>query len=112
MSRILKGSLPSPLIEARHILLAVASDDKAARPKIRALAQQLSDHLAGHPDEFAALAKTAFCLSVTGNMAAIWVSFPAAARVSEFERAISAMQPGEISAVPVESRFGFSHHRA
>ena len=95
-----------PLIEARHILLAAAPEEKPARSKVKALAQQLSDHLVNRPDEFAALARQhSACPSREhgGNLGQL----TRGSTVPEFERAIETMKEGEISAVPVESRFGF-----
>ncbi|MEX3009723.1 peptidylprolyl isomerase [Hoeflea sp. TYP-13] len=101
------GRLSSePLIEARHILLAAAPDDKTARKKMKAVAQKLSDHLAGHPEEFSVLAKEHSACSSRehgGNLGQL----TRGSTVPEFERAMEAMREGEISPVPVESRFGF-----
>ncbi len=95
-----------PLIEARHILLASVPGDKTARIKSKALARQLSNHLSDQPQEFAALAKQhSACPSREhgGNLGQL----TRGSTVPEFERAIEAMKEGEITAVPVESRFGF-----
>ncbi|MCP4316888.1 MAG: peptidylprolyl isomerase [Hyphomicrobiales bacterium] len=95
-----------PLIEARHILLASVPGDKTARIKSKALARQLSNHLSDQPQEFAALAKQhSACPSREhgGNLGQL----TRGSTVPEFERAIEAMKEGEISTVPVESRFGF-----
>lgn len=95
-----------PLIEARHILLAAAPDDKPARNKMRALAQQLCDHLGERPETFAAMAQEhSACPSRAhgGNLGQLGRG----STVPEFERALETMQEGGISSIPVESRFGF-----
>ncbi|WP_419913211.1 peptidylprolyl isomerase [Hoeflea sp.] len=95
-----------PLVEARHILLAAAPEDGAARKAASALAQRLCDHLSGNPEDFAGLAREhSDCPSREqgGNLGQL----TRGSTVPEFERAIAQMKPGAVSPVPVESRFGF-----
>lgn len=95
-----------PLVEARHILLAVPPRDKAARKAASALARRLCDHLADHPEDFARLAQEySDCPSREqgGNLGQLTQG----STVSEFEKAIAGMRPGAVSAAPVESRFGY-----
>ncbi|MDA4844459.1 peptidylprolyl isomerase [Hoeflea poritis] len=95
-----------PIVEARHILLAAAPEDGAARKAASALAQRLCDHLADRRQDFADLAREhSACPSREqgGNLGQL----TRGSTVPEFERAIERMKPGAISPVPVESRFGY-----
>ncbi|WP_136656677.1 peptidylprolyl isomerase [Nitratireductor sp. XY-223] len=95
-----------PIVEARHILLAAQPEDAAARKTASALARRLCGHLAEHPEDFAGLVlEHSACPSREqgGNLGQL----TRGSTVPEFERAIASMQPGAISPVPVESRFGF-----
>jgi peptidyl-prolyl cis-trans isomerase C len=94
------------IYEARHILLAAAPGDTATRAAARAEAERLVAHLHGAPADFAAsAAQHSACPSAQqgGNLGQLTPG----STVAEFERALEAMQAGDISAAPVESRFGF-----
>jgi peptidyl-prolyl cis-trans isomerase C len=95
-----------PLFEARHILVAAPETDRQARTAARERAKGLCGVLAEHPERFAALARDhSDCPSREqgGNLGQL----TRGSTVSEFEEALAKMREGEISAVPVESRFGF-----
>ncbi len=94
------------LLEARHILRAAPQADKQARNAARAGAASLCGILARQPDRFAALAAAHSdrpSREHGGNLGRL----TRGSTVSEFEDALSAMEEGDISAQPVESRFGF-----
>jgi peptidyl-prolyl cis-trans isomerase C len=93
------------LYEAAHILLPASADDEAARTAARALAKGLHAILAGNPGAFAGLAaQHSACPSAAtgGNLGQV----KPGDTVAEFDTALAAMQPGELSAEPVESRYG------
>jgi peptidyl-prolyl cis-trans isomerase C len=95
------------LYEAAHILIAASPRDRAAFAAARKEAEMLAAALRVAPERFAefALAHSA-CPSkaVGGNLGQLSPD----ATTPEFETALSAMVPGEMSAAPVASRFG--HH--
>ncbi|GAB4349119.1 MAG: peptidylprolyl isomerase [Oricola sp.] len=95
-----------PLYEARHILVAAPAGDADARRKAYARATRLCGILAKRPDRFAALAgEHSACPSRAhgGNLGQL----TRGSTVAEFEQALAGMREGEITATPVESRFGF-----
>lgn len=95
-----------PLFEARHILIAAPASDGQVRATACKRASELCRQLAKRPDGFAALAREcSACPSREngGNLGQL----TRGSTVSEFEEALAKMRQGEISAVPVESRFGF-----
>lgn len=95
-----------PIFEARHILIAADPADQRARDAARSDAERLAAVLAKHPSEFATMARThSACPSASqgGNLGQL----TRGSTVAEFERALARMKEGEITATPVESRFGF-----
>lgn len=95
-----------PIYEARHILLGVASDDKALRARVRVTAEALIAQLYEQPEQFAALAlQHSDCPSREqgGNLGQLTHG----STVPEFERALQHMEEGALCPNPVESRFGF-----
>ncbi len=95
-----------PLFEARHILLSAAESDAGARQQAREHATDLCRILAARPDRFPALVNEySVCPSRSqgGNLGQLTKG----STVEEFEQALAKMREGEISALPVESRFGF-----
>ena len=101
------------LFEAAHILCVAPPDDAEARATARARAESAIARLAQGAD-FAMLAgELSDCPSkqVGGSLGQIG----RAQTAPEFEQALAALQEGETSAQPVESRFGFHvirlHHR-
>lgn len=95
-----------PLYEARHILLGVASDDKALRARVRASAEELIAQLKTQPEQFSALAgQHSDCPSRDqgGHLGQLTHG----STVPEFEKALQHMDEGALCPNPVESRFGF-----
>lgn len=95
----------SAIYEASHILLAASQNDEEAYSACRAQAQGLCEHLREKPGDFEQLAKeVSDCTSATlgGNLGQL----SSGQTTLEFEAAMEKMTPGEISIVPVESRYG------
>ncbi len=95
------------LYEAAHILVAAHPGDRAAYTVARTHAEALAAALRDAPGRFAELALAhSACPSgvVGGNLGQL----SPGDTVPEFDAALSTMTPGEISTVPVASRFG--HH--
>jgi peptidyl-prolyl cis-trans isomerase C len=95
-----------PLFEARHILIAAPKPDAPARAAAREVATELCARLADAPEAFASAAmEHSDCPSREqgGNLGQL----SRGSTVAEFETAMFAMEEGDISAAPVESRFGF-----
>ena len=95
-----------PLFEARHILVAASETDRQARTAASERAKELCSVLGEHPEKFAALAQDhSDCPSREqgGNLGQL----TRGSTVSEFEEALVKMREDDVSAVPVESRFGF-----
>jgi peptidyl-prolyl cis-trans isomerase C len=97
----------TPVLQsASHILIAAAPGDAAARAVARDKASEIIASLLNSDARFE-------------NLARDYSACPSAARggslgqlsggdtVPEFERALAAMQPGEFSRDPLETRFGF-----
>lgn len=94
------------LYEARHILFAARSDDRAGRATAKAEAERLIAVLGDQPGEFAALARAfSDCPSRQhgGNLGQIGPG----STVPEFERALDRAANTGLLPAPVESRFGF-----
>lgn len=95
-----------PIFEASHILFAADPADQSARDAARGDAERLATVLLEHPSEFATMARThSACPSAAqgGNLGQL----TRGSTVAEFERALARMEEGQITPVPVESRFGF-----
>jgi len=95
-----------PIFEASHILFAADPADQSARDAARGDAERLAVVLLEHPSEFATMARThSACPSAAqgGNLGQL----TRGSTVAEFERALARMDEGQITPVPVESRFGF-----
>jgi peptidyl-prolyl cis-trans isomerase C len=102
-----RGRFRSPtLYEARHILIAAAPDDSNERDAARAKAEQLIACLQKRPDAFADLAATHSDCSSKGNGGHLG-QFASGTTVSEFETFLDNLEPGQLSPVPVPSRYGF-----
>lgn len=94
------------LYEARHILIAAAPDDGNARDAARAKATQVIACLQKQPDAFADLAATHSACSSKGNGGHLG-QFASGTTVSEFETFLDNLEPGQLSPVPVPTRYGF-----
>lgn len=94
----------APLYEADHILFAARRDDDEAFAAARGKASAIAIVLKGEPDRFAELARDCSdCPSAALGGSLGQVS--PGDTTSEFEAALMALAPGEISA-PVETRYG------
>jgi peptidyl-prolyl cis-trans isomerase C len=94
------------IYEAAHILFAALVDDQVGYSKARADADAVLAKLKGDPATFAALAKAySRCPSAEhgGNLGQITKG----QTTPEFERALESLSPGELSAEPVVTRYGF-----
>ena len=94
------------IYEARHILLPVSQGDPTSEEKVRAQAKDMIAHLVKKPSDFSSMAKEfSACSSKEhgGNLGQI----TRGSTVSEFERVVEQMTPGELWPDPVDSRFGF-----
>lgn len=94
------------LVEAQHILIAVAPDETEERATAKAKAADLAREVAGDPAAFAALAREhSDCPSKAngGHLGQIGRG----SLVPELETYIFAMKAGETCPVPVSSRYGW-----
>jgi peptidyl-prolyl cis-trans isomerase C len=92
--------------EASHILIAARREDAKTFAEARAIADALLAELKSNPDGFDNLARRhSACPSAAhgGNLGQI----TSGQTTPEFERALVALAPGEMSSTPVESRYGF-----
>lgn len=95
----------SPIVEARHILLAAAPDDLAQRDEMSALAQQLLEQIQSHPnrfDEFVQVHSACPSKSTGGNLGQL----SKGQTVPEFEKHLMNAEVG-LMPYAVESRYGF-----
>ncbi len=103
----LKRFRSADLCEAAHILIAAPPGDRAAYAAARTEAEAVTAALRDAPERFAELARAhSACPSkaVGGNLGQLSPGDTA----PEFDAALRAMGPGEITRAPVASRFG--HH--
>ena len=94
------------IYEAAHILFAADKADAEAYAQARAAALSALAVLRAHPEQFAALAQAHSARASAaqgGNLGQI----TAGQTTPEFERALFALEPGAIGAVPVATRYGF-----
>lgn len=94
------------LYEARHILIAAMPDDEAERREAKALAETLIARLQENPALFSELAQLhSACPSkqAGGHLG----QFVSGSTVPEFESFLEALEVGQLSAVPVPSRYGY-----
>jgi peptidyl-prolyl cis-trans isomerase C len=94
------------LYEARHILLAAPPDDSNARDDARAKAEQIIACITKRPETFTELAGVhSACLSKDsgGHLG----QFTSGTTVAEFETFLENLEPGQLSPVPVPSRYGY-----
>lgn len=95
-----------PLWEASHILCACDSSDVASREKAKARAALLATLLCEGAQDFAALAaRESDCPSKTSG-GALGQLGPGDT-VPEFEAALAGLEAGEITAMPVVTRYGY-----
>jgi peptidyl-prolyl cis-trans isomerase C len=94
------------IYEASHILIAARRDNADAYGAARERAHALLSHLETDPHCFGELAKAhSDCPSAAsgGNLGQL----TAGDTTPEFEKALLALQPGETTSAPVETRYGF-----
>jgi peptidyl-prolyl cis-trans isomerase C len=94
------------IFECSHILIAARRDTADAYGAARERARALLSHLEADPHCFAELAKAhSDCPSAAsgGNLGQL----TAGDTTPEFEKALLALQPGETTTAPVETRYGF-----
>ena len=94
------------LWEASHILVSADRKDPEGQEKARRRAGALADILNGNPAAFSDLARRESDCSSKSNGGALGQLGPADT-VPEFEAALQALEPGEITHEPVQTRFGY-----
>ncbi|WLQ15769.1 peptidylprolyl isomerase [Hahella aquimaris] len=94
----------SPLVEARHILLAAAPDDVKERSLKLEQAKVLIERLQSHPEQFAMLAQK-FSACPSKEQGGSLGQLSRGQTVAEFEAAVFRHDHGLIAS-PVESRYG------
>jgi peptidyl-prolyl cis-trans isomerase C len=94
------------IYEAAHILIAAHADDAEGHARAREAATAIIAELREHPERFTEIAERASdCPSAAqgGNLGQI----TAGQTTPEFERALRALSPGELTVEPVATRYGF-----
>ncbi len=94
------------LHEVRHILIAAAPGDAERRAAAKRETEALIATLADEPGQFSELARThSACPSKAqgGNLGQIGKG----STVPEFEAALASLKPGEMTAEPIETPYGF-----
>lgn len=94
------------LWEAAHILIAAPPEDRKARSTAKAVADELVAQLIGNPGRFAELARQHSACSSAKSGGFLGQIGPGDT-LPEFETALRDLQPGQIAAAPVQTRFGF-----
>jgi peptidyl-prolyl cis-trans isomerase C len=94
------------LFEARHILFAAPETDAAAREGARAAAMAVLAELRAAPERFAELAAQHSACPSAGQGGALG-QLGRGSTVPEFEAALHGLRPGELSAAPLATRFGY-----
>jgi peptidyl-prolyl cis-trans isomerase C len=94
------------IFEAEHILISASPEDENAREQAEEEAKKINAAVLAAPHLFADFAKTcSACPSAKegGNLGQI----TRGATAPEFEKVLMALEPGEISKYPCETRYGF-----
>jgi len=94
------------IYEASHILFAAVANDREAYAQARADAEAVLASLQERPESFAALAQ-AYSRCPSGAQGGNLGQLTRGQTTPEFERALTALQPGETCAEPVATRYGF-----
>jgi peptidyl-prolyl cis-trans isomerase C len=101
------GQFCSPeLVEASHILFAADPRNADASGKARAAAQSARTELSNHPGLFERMAWERSDCSSKSSGGRLGQLAPGDT-VPEFEAALSSLEPAEIAAEPIQTRFGF-----
>lgn len=96
----------SPLLEASHILIAADPADPKAREAARGTASFLATSVIADPVNFSSMARE-YSACPSGAQGGNLGQLTRGSTVPEFERALERLSPGDITAAPIESRFGF-----
>lgn len=91
--------------QARHILIACAPEDLAARDAAKAKADRLIATLQAEPDSFGALA-VAYSACPSRNQGGSLGALIRGDTVPEFETYVFSLKDGELCPLPVETRYG------
>ncbi len=94
------------LFEAAHILFAAAPGAAPARARARQAAEETLAELARAPERFADLARARSACSSAPNGGSLG-QVSRGDTVAEFETYLLSLDPGEICAAPVETRYGY-----
>lgn len=94
------------LFEARHILFPAPEHDQAARERARDEALAVLAELREAPERFAELAAHHSACPSAGQGGSLG-QLGRGSTVPEFEAALHALQPGQLVAAPVATRFGY-----
>jgi peptidyl-prolyl cis-trans isomerase C len=94
------------IYEARHILIAARRDEPGAFATARACAEELFARLKEDPARFAELA-AAYSACPSASSGGSLGQLTKGDTTPEFEQALLRLAPGETSATPVETRYGF-----
>jgi len=110
-----KNELERPeMVKARHILVTpdakpvknLNNDNATTEDQAKAKIEKLKSELAGHPENFAKVAKEASEDPTTAAMGGELGWFPKGRMVPEFDKAAFELAPGKVSDV-VKSKFGY-----
>ncbi len=93
------------IYEASHILFAARADDRAAFAAAQRGAEAVLAELKHHPERFAELAR-AHSACPSGQQGGNLGQITAGQTTPEFEQALRALSPGELTAAPVATRYG------
>ncbi|MGO1164338.1 peptidylprolyl isomerase [Brucella sp. C7-11G] len=96
----------SPLIQASHILIAADPTDKNAREQARVTASFLATSIIADALSFPSMARE-YSACPSASQGGSLGQLTRGSTVPEFERALDRLASGEITAAPIESRFGF-----
>ncbi|WP_300295115.1 peptidylprolyl isomerase [Ferrovibrio sp.] len=94
------------LYEARHILLAAMPDDEEEREAARMQAETLIAALQGDPERFGQLAQQ-YSACPSKDSGGHLGQFASGSTIPEFETFLDSLEIGQLSPVPVPSRYGF-----
>lgn len=94
------------LTEAAHILFAVDPRDKDAQARAQSAAESALAELSHQPSLFESMARERSDCSSKNGGGRLGQLAPGDT-VPEFEAALSSLEPGQLSAAPIRTRFGF-----
>jgi peptidyl-prolyl cis-trans isomerase C len=94
------------LYEASHIFFPASPDEQEAYAEARRCAAVAIERLEARPDRFAELARAESACSSAGEGGSLG-QFARGATVPEFETFLDHLEPGQVSPVPVPTRYGY-----